>query len=74
MKRSQKRKLTTRLLCDRYNVTSRTIDRWVEQGILPKPMFINSVRYWDEDEIDRRDQERLTEANRQAPSAGEAAA
>jgi DNA-binding transcriptional MerR regulator len=66
MKKSQKRKLTTRLLCDRYNVTGRTIDRWVEQGVLPKPMVINTVRYWDEDEIDRRDQERLDQVKPRA--------
>ena len=27
-----KRKLTTKLLMDRYNVSDRTIDRWTETG------------------------------------------
>ena len=67
--RPWKRKLRTRALCDRYDVVSRTIDRWVQIGILPPPMIINNVRYWDEDEIDRRDQERMAEANREAPAA-----
>jgi len=58
-----KRKLRTQALCERYDITSRTVDRWVEQGVLPKPMVINHVRYWDEDDIDRRDQERMAEAN-----------
>jgi len=58
-----KRKLTTKLLMDRYNVSDRTIDRWTETGVLPKPMVINRIRFWDEDEIDRRDQERMAEAN-----------
>jgi hypothetical protein len=35
----------------------------VQTGILPKPMVINKIRYWDEDEIDRRDEERMAEAN-----------
>ena len=58
-----KRKLRARALCERYDVTGRTIDRWVQAGILPKPMVINHARYWDEDEIDRRDRERMAETN-----------
>jgi DNA-binding transcriptional MerR regulator len=58
-----KRKLRTQGVCERYDVVSRTVDRWVEQGVLPKPMVINNVRYWDEDELDRRDQDRVKEAN-----------
>jgi len=58
-----KRKFRTQALCERYDITSRTVDRWVQTGILPKPMVINKIRYWDEDEIDRRDQERMAEAN-----------
>jgi DNA-binding transcriptional MerR regulator len=58
-----KRKLTIRLLCDRYNVCSRTIDRWVQSGLLPKPMTVNRRRYWDEMEIEQRDQERMAAAN-----------
>lgn len=54
-----KRKLRTQSLCDRYDITSRTVDRWVQTGILPRPMVINHVRYWDEDEIDRCDEERM---------------
>lgn len=66
-----KRKLRTQSLCARYDITSRTVDRWVQTGILPPPMIINHVRYWDEDEIDRRDQERMVE---QKPRQDEAAA
>jgi len=58
-----KRKLTARLLCDRYNVCSRTIDRWVQSGLLPKPMTVNRRRYWDEMEVEQRDQERMAAAN-----------
>jgi len=45
------------------------VDRWVDKGILPKPMVINKLRYWDEDELDRRDQERMTEASTAASGA-----
>ena len=75
--RPWKRKLRARDVCVRYDIVSRTVDRWVEAGILPPPMFINTVRYWDEDELDRRDAERMAEATtRNAPAthAGEAAA
>ena len=54
-----KRKLTTRLLCDRYRVCDRTIDRWTETGVLPRPMVINRIRFWDEEAIEQRDQERM---------------
>jgi predicted site-specific integrase-resolvase len=60
--RAWKRKLTTRHLCDRYGVCARTIDRWTETGILPVPMAINRIRYWDEDEIEQRDRERAAAA------------
>jgi hypothetical protein len=54
--------LPTSVLCDRYERSSRTIDRWVAAGVLPKPMRIRGVRYWDEEQIEARDKERLTEA------------
>lgn len=65
------RKLTARMLCNRYSITSRTIDRWVVTGILPVPMKINKIRYWDETEIEERERERMT-AGRQ-PETNDAA-
>jgi predicted site-specific integrase-resolvase len=56
------RKLTCRVLCERYGVVDRTIDRWVEAGILPVPMRINKVRYWDLDEIEQFERERMAKA------------
>ena len=53
------RKLTSRALQERYGVVDRTIDRWVESGVLPQPMRINKIRYWDLDEIEARDTQRL---------------
>jgi DNA-binding transcriptional MerR regulator len=55
-------KLTSRALQQRYGVVDRTIDRWTEAGILPEPMRINKVRYWDEQEIERLDRERSAKA------------
>jgi DNA-binding transcriptional MerR regulator len=65
---SRKRRLQTRSLCERYDVCGRTIDRWVEQGILPPPLIINRRRYWDEAEIEQRERDGMK------PSAAEAAA
>jgi predicted DNA-binding transcriptional regulator AlpA len=62
--RPWKRKLTMRLLCDRYGVCDRTIDRWTQTGVLPKPMVINRIRFWDEEAIEERDRERMTAAER----------
>jgi DNA-binding transcriptional MerR regulator len=37
----------------------RTIDRWVKAGILPKPMRINRIRYWDEEDIQQLERDRM---------------
>jgi predicted DNA-binding transcriptional regulator AlpA len=60
------RKLTSRALQQRYGVVDRTIDRWVEAGILPVPMRINKIRYWDEAEIEERERERMSAAHEAA--------
>lgn len=41
--------LTTRLLAQRWKVTTRTIDRWVQSGLLPEPTKINGRKYWPAD-------------------------
>jgi len=46
---------TTNHLPERQGVTTRTIDRWVGQGILPKPVKINGRKYWPVDTEPRRD-------------------
>jgi hypothetical protein len=56
------RKLTTRMLCERYSISDRTVDRWTASGILPEPMRINNVRYWDELEIETRERQRMNPA------------
>jgi DNA-binding transcriptional MerR regulator len=57
-KRLRKRKLTSRMLCERYGVVVRTIDRWTAAGILPPPMVINGCRYWDEEQVEQMDDAR----------------
>jgi hypothetical protein len=41
----------TRALCQRYDVVPRTIDRWIDSGILPPPVWIGGRRYWPEDAL-----------------------
>ena len=67
------RKLTSRMLCERYNVVTRTIDRWTAAGILPAPLVINGYRYWDEDEVEQFERARMG-AGRTRPASGCAAA
>ena len=57
------RKLTTRMLCERYSISNRTVDRWAACGILPPPMRINKVRYWDEAQIEQVERERMARSN-----------
>jgi hypothetical protein len=53
------KKLRVRAVCARYGGNStRTIDRWTAEGILPKPEYINGIRYWDEDLLDQHDEAR----------------
>jgi DNA-binding transcriptional MerR regulator len=54
---SQDRMLPTRLVCKRYDITDRTVDRWVESGILPTPFRINGLRYWREHELEQRERQ-----------------
>jgi len=53
-----KRLLPIKAMCARYgDVVDRTIDRWTAAGILPEPLVINRRRYWDEEELERRERE-----------------
>lgn len=60
---ANKRKLTSRAVSDRYGGRSaRSLYRWVRSGILPEPERIAGHHFWDEDELDRRDEERKAAA------------
>ena len=52
---SEDRMLPTRLVCERYSITDRTVDRWLESGILPPPVRINGLRYWRQRELEQRE-------------------
>ena len=54
------RMLPTRLVCERYNISDRTVDRWLENGILPTPVRINGLRYWRQHELERHERELLS--------------
>jgi DNA-binding transcriptional MerR regulator len=51
------RMLPTRSVCERYNISDRTVDRWLESGILPPPVRINGLRYWRQRELEQRERE-----------------
>ena len=57
MSGSKDKMLPTRSVCERYNITDRTVDRWLEQGILPTPVRINGLRYWRQHELEQRERE-----------------
>ena len=43
-------------VAERYDVTTRTITRWIEAGVLPPPdLRIRDRGYWDEAGLDRHD-------------------
>ena len=47
----QERMLPMGQVCKRYGVTDRTVDRWLERGIIPRPFRINRYRYWRESDL-----------------------
>jgi predicted DNA-binding transcriptional regulator AlpA len=53
--------LHLRAVCARYGISDRTVDRWVEASVLPKPVYIQGRRYWDADELGQRDDARKAE-------------
>jgi predicted DNA-binding transcriptional regulator AlpA len=56
------RLLHLRAVCARYGISDRTVDRWVEAGELPKPMYIQGRRYWSEESLNERDDARKAES------------
>jgi hypothetical protein len=47
--------LRKRQVAARYNVVTRTVDRWSEDGRLPPPMWRGRVPLWDLDELEAGD-------------------
>ena len=67
----QMKRISKRLVAQRYSVTPRTIDRWAAEGILPEPIKIKNRRYWDLREIEQAEIERM--AAQQQPASTDAA-
>jgi hypothetical protein len=47
--------LRKRQVAARYNIVTRTVDRWAEDGRLPPPMWRGRVPLWDLDELEAQD-------------------
>lgn len=60
VKDTSERMLPMGQVCRRYGVTDRTIDRWLERGILPEPLRINRYRYWRVSDLERFERERMS--------------
>jgi hypothetical protein len=47
--------LPARLVCDRYRICGRTLDRWLNNAALnfPRPLVINGRRYFKERAIEQ---------------------
>ena len=58
-----RRRLTARLVSEKYGVCIETINRWTKAGILRPPFWINGLRYWDEEKLEARDRERAPMTN-----------
>jgi hypothetical protein len=51
------RRLPTRRVAERYNVSTRSIERWANDPNLgfPQPLVINKRKYWSEAELEQFD-------------------
>jgi DNA-binding transcriptional MerR regulator len=49
------RKLPASAVAARYGRSTKTLDRWSEQGIIPTPRYINGFKFYDEAELDAAD-------------------
>ena len=57
---SDRRFFPKRAVARRYGVTTRTVDRWKKQKVIPPPdLTINNRQFWDEATLDRNDRERV---------------
>jgi predicted DNA-binding transcriptional regulator AlpA len=59
---SNKKFLRKRSVADRYGVSERTVDRWVDLGRLPKPVYLPGSRIplFAEDGLDEHDRRATT--------------
>ena len=65
------RKLRKMQVAERYgNLNTRTIDRWLTYPDLnfPRPVYINSIPYWDESDLETWERTRARQRVRCDPS------
>jgi DNA-binding transcriptional MerR regulator len=55
---TSKRRLAHRQKAEQLGVSTRTLDRWIETGVITAPAVVNRRKYHDEDSQPRRDSER----------------
>ena len=55
----QERLLPLQQMCRRYGISARTIDRWLESGILPQPVWMGKVRFWRLGDLQQIERERI---------------
>ena len=62
------RKLRKRPTADRYGISTKSVDRWAANPRLgfPQPIYINSIPYWDEDELTAWERSRARPSRPQA--------
>jgi DNA-binding transcriptional MerR regulator len=51
--------LNSAAVCERYNISPRTLYRWTAQCLLPEPVRFNSRKFWSVEQLDKLDQARL---------------
>jgi hypothetical protein len=61
--------LPTKRVRARYGGKSeKTIERWIELGVLPPPTWINGRRYWRRSVLEQHERDRLS-AHKRKPTA-----
>ena len=57
-------KLSTSATARRFGVSNRSIDRWLANGIFPKPIRINGRKYWAVRDLEQFERKHGNEAQR----------
>ena len=56
---SQERLLPMGQMRERYSVSNRTIERWLEAEILPQPVRLGQNRFWRLSDLERIERDRV---------------
>lgn len=54
--------LNSAAVCERYNISPRTLYRWTDLGLLPDPVQFNKRKFWSREQLDACDRARLAVA------------